>query len=109
MMDFLTKLQQYRRLTRSKNKALSQLQEDQLRQYRLAVSASSAIVLPIWERYGYGRGHYPDGRSSKGRECQVECRAEELRSYAKLDELRLGYTADRKRIIDEYTKAVIEL
>lgn len=109
MTDFLTKLQQYRQQTRGKNQALLRLQVDQLSQHRLAVNNHFAIVMPIWERYGYGVGHVPDRRSSDGKTCDAECHAEDVRYYAEMDEFRHSYTADRKRVIDEYNKAVIGL
>lgn len=109
MKGFLTNLEQYRRLTRSKNKALSQLRIKSEMHHSLAMDAHFDIVIPIWERYGYGVGRPPDRRSSNGKACDDECYAEDVCYWAKMDELRLGYTANRKRIIDEYNKAVNDI
>ena len=105
-ISFLAKLANYREVTKAKNVALRQLLEQNDQRHRQVVEKHFERVVPVWERFGYGVGRPPDGRTTKGKACQEECRDEDDLYFGGLSAMGRDYTANRKRIIEDYNEAV---
>ncbi len=107
--SFPAKLDRYRELTRAKNRDVQNLRVAYAAAYKRAHEIHNNRLLPVWERFGYGRGRPPDARNSQGKACREVCAAENRTFHTAMKCARLQHIADKKDIMAEYDAAVQSL